>query len=266
MKFIIALVLGQNGNKWSVLGYKILDLATGEFKLLSESTIKNLNLKLKNAEFIDGTLKGTMGDLKRYTKLNAFDGYPIEGSSIVILGKDSEGYFLCVEDPAAEENLIHRLTPFELKRKIKMDCVSSNNILVANARVDNPDNIKEMVIRPIKGTFEVIKQCKIYKEKDFDFGKKQEYHSSKWKVRIVKKGEKYGRDYSLVNERETIIEFYDLDVNLEKFPIGQFVASYYLSDIKDRSEALNLNGVSDKWFITRDSLKDIQEWLEFVII
>lgn len=263
-KYIIATVMGQNGRSWNTLGYKVFNTLNNEFKLLSENTIKNHNLKLENAEFVDGKLKGTMGDLKRYTQLNAFDGYALNGISMIILGKDSEGYFLYIENPELENNLVRKVSPYELKRAVKMSCGNSDGVRVANARVDNPDNIKEMVIRPIKGNFNIIERCPIFTEKNFDFGTKQGNHSHKWKVRIVRTGQVYGREYSLVNRKEDLIEFYDMDEDFEKFPIGQQVASYRLEDIKDKFEALNLNGVSEKWFLTRDSMKEIQEWLKTV--
>ena len=263
-KFIIASVMGQNGKRWNTLGYKVYNTADDSFKLLSEATLQNLKIKLANAEFEDGYLKGTQGDLKRYTELNAFDGYPLHGVSFVILGKDSEGYYLVVERPEAEENLVSRLTPMELKRRIKTSNGTSDGVFVANARVENPMDVKTMVIRPIKGTFEVIKQCPKFEEKDFDFGAKQGNHSRKWKVRIVRKGQKYGRDYCLVNNKLDIVEFYDIDCDLEKFPIGQMVSSYYLNTIKAKEGLFVLNGEVDKWVITSECMKEIHEWLQTV--
>lgn len=256
--------MGQNGKRWNTLGYKVYNTNDDSFKLLSEATLQNLNLKLANAEFEGNTLKGTMGDLKRYTQLNAFDGYPLHGVSFVILGKDSEGHYLVIERPEAEQNLVSRLTPMELKRRIKFSNGTSDGVFVANARVENPMDVKTMVIRPIKGTFEVIKQCPKFEEKDFDFGEKQGNHSRKWKVRIVRKGQKYGRDYSLVNNKPDIVEFYDTDCDLEKFPIGQMVSSYYLNTIRAKEDLLVLNGEVDKWVITSECMKEIHEWLKTV--
>lgn len=260
--FIIASVVGQNGKHWNTLGYKVLNTGTGEFKLLSEPTIQNLGLKIENAEFINNELRGTMGDLKRYTQLNAFDGYPVKGTSIVILGKDSEGYFLVVEKPELESNLIRRMSPYELKGRIKVSNGTSEGVIVANARVENPLNIKDMIIRPIKGNFDIIMHCPKFTEKDFDFGGKQGNHSRKWKVRVVYTFEKYGRDYCLINEKKPLILFFDMDVDKEKFPIGQEVSSYYLDSIQGKQGALNLNSEVDKWFITSESMKEIQEWLD----
>lgn len=264
-KFIIASVLGQNGNGWDVLGYKVYNTLNNEFKLLSENTIRNHKMSLENAEIVDGKLKGTMGDLKRYTQLNAFDGYALNGISMVILGKDSEGYYLIIENPELEEKLVRRVSPYELKRQIKISNGNSDGVRVANARVENPDNIKTMVVKPIVGHFSIIEECPMFIEKNFDFGAKQGNHSRKWKVRIVRNGDFYGRDYCLVNKKDDLIEFYDLDEDPEKFPIGQQVASYYLKDIKGRSYDLNLNGVSEKWYLTSESMGEIQEWLKKVI-
>lgn len=259
--FIIASVVGQNGKRWNTLGYKVLNTATGDFKLLSEPTILNQGLKIENAEFVNGELKGTMGDLKRYTQLNAFDGYALYGTSFVILGKDTDGYFLVVENPELEGNLIRRMSPYELKSRIKVSNGTSDGVLVANARVDNPLNVKEMIIRPIRGNFEVIKRCPRFMEKEFDFGDKQGNAGRKWKVRIVYTGDKYGRDYCLTNEKKPLILFFDMDVDRDKFPIGQEVSSYYLDSIQGHSSALCLNGEVSKWYLTSDSMKEIQKWL-----
>ena len=265
-KFIIASVLGQNGNNWDILGYKVYNTVNKEFELLSENTIKNHKLRLENAEFVDGKLKGTMGDLKRYTQLNAFDGYAINGISMVILGKDSEGYYLIIENPELDEKLVRRVSPYELKRQIKISNGNVEGVRVANARVENPDNIKTMVVKPIVGHFSIIEQCPMFIEKDFDFGAKQGNHSCKWKVRIVRNGDFYGRDYCLVNKKEALIEFYDLDEDPEKFPIGQMVSSYYLESIKGKKGALMLNGNSEKWYLTSESMDLIQEWLNTVSV
>ena len=259
--FIIAYVVGQNGKRCNTLGYKVLNTETGQFKLLSEPTIQNLGLNILNAEFENGQLKGTMGDLKRYTQLNAFDGYALRGTTIVILGKDTEGYFLVVENPELEENLIRRMSPYELKSRIKVSNGNSDGVIVANARVENPLNVKEMIIRPIRGNFEVVKRCPRFVEKEFDFGEKQGNHGRKWKVRIVYTGDKYGRDYCLTNEKKPLILFFDMEEDKEKFPIGQEVSSYYLESIQGKQGALNLNGEVDKWFITSESMKEIQKWL-----
>ena len=45
-KFIIASVMGQNGKRWNTLGYKVYNTNDDSFKLLSEATLQNLNLKL----------------------------------------------------------------------------------------------------------------------------------------------------------------------------------------------------------------------------
>jgi hypothetical protein len=258
--FIIATVVSQMGNRWNTLGYKVLNTTTGQCKLLSENSIRNNKLVIENGEFVNGELKATMGDFKRYTKLNASDGRPVGGRTLVILGKDSEGYMLCVEYPESDSDLIRRMSPAELKRQIKFYTGNMDGVKVANARVDNPDNVKEMIIRPIKGNFNVIKECPKYLENEFYFGKKQNGFSQNWKVRIIKKGMPFGNNPNKINEGNTIIEFYDISGDREKFPAGQYVCSYYLTSILEHKGTLSLYADVNAWTILGTNLEEIKEW------
>lgn len=258
--FIIATIVDRKNNRWDTLGYKVLNTKTGEYKLLSDTSIKKANLKIENAEFVDHELKATMGDFKRYTKLNAFDGRAINGRSMVILGKDSEGYFLCVDYPDAEDRLIKKMSPAELKRQIKFCGGTEDGVKVANARVDNPTDVKTMIVRPIKGNFEVIEQCPKYIEKEFDFGQSQGKYSSKWKVRLIKKGMPFGNNSSRINDGKSVLEFYDISGDKDKFPSGQYVCSYYMETIMEHKGLLKLYADVEPWTITGPNMIKIQNW------
>ena len=68
----------------------------------------------------------------------------------------------------------------------------------------------------------------------------------------------------MVNNKSDIVEFYDTDCDLEKFPIGQMVSSYYLNTIRAKEGLFVLNGEVDKWVITSECMKEIHEWLKTV--
>ena len=77
-------------------------------------------------------------------------------------------------------------------------------------------------------------------------------------VRIVKTGDKYGRDLCLTNEGDTLVEFYDAEYDFTQW--GQFVSRYYMSTLvegRNRSEesGLNLDGGIEKWSLTGDQMK-----------
>lgn len=265
--FIIASVVELVGDTVNTIGYKILNTKDGSFNLLKESSIRESNLTLENAEFKNNSLVGTMGDLKRYTKLNVFKGKCTGGRSIVILGKNTEGQYLLVTNPEIDDTkkIIDRVSLSELKYRIKISDGTDEGVKVANARIDDSNGI---VIRPIKGTFKVIEKCPTFIEKDFDFGAKQENHSAKWKVRVVNIGEPYGVNYCLINEKEAFVEFYDLTQDVEKFPIGQFVSRYNLKQLLELEVAygLALYASIDTWSLTSEALKEVVNWLNTLAI
>lgn len=267
--FIIASIVDGNKKGLPVLGYKVLNTETGQYKLLSEASIKKYAFKLKNAEFVDDKLKGTMGDLKRYPKLDQETGFIIGPKNIVILGKDEEGFYLVVENVELAVDLIGLKSLNELKQLIYMGINYSYNIgIVSNARVINSNSLKNITIRPIKGQFEIVKKSHKFLEKEFDFGSKQKDYSSKWKIRVVKKNERYGLNYRMINNSiDPIIEFYDMTQDEEAFPIGQFVSSYFWSTLskQDFSKGLSLYGDVKSWTLTSESMLEILKWLESVL-
>ena len=81
-----------------------------------------------------------------------------------------------------------------------------------------------------------------------------------WTVRVVQKGDAYGRDDCLRHEEDRpMIEFYDASQDPEKFgPRGQFVSRYYLSTlIKDPEHysGLDLQGDVPSWFLDGQTLR-----------
>ena len=262
--FIIATVVENKGRGFEIVGYKVYNNTTDQYKLLSEDSIRKANIKIENAEFKDGKLVGTQGDLKRYTKLNVYDGESINGRKIVILGKTSEGEYVVVPYPDMEGKLLRRESYNELRRNIRLSYLnSSDGVVVANAKIENPTDVKKMKISAIRGTFNVIEEMPKFIEKSFDFGKKNGSGSSKWKVRLVKKGEKYGRDYCITNDKDTLVEFYDMDVDANSFPIGQFVSRYNLETLLEgKHNGLCLNGEVKAWYINSECYDLIDRWLK----
>lgn len=84
-------------------------------------------------------------------------------------------------------------------------------------------------------------------------------------VRLVKKGDTYGRGNSLVHEEvDSLVEFYDGSQCPERFgEYGQFVARYYESTLKDRKRGvgLDLHGGVDGWEVSGDNMDDVIDWL-----
>lgn len=267
--FIIASIVDGNKKSLPILGYKVLNTETGQYKLLSEASIKKYDFKLKNAEFVDDKLKGTMGDLKRYPKLDQETGFVIGPKNIVILGKDEEGFYLVVENVELDVDLIEIKSLNELKHLIFMGIKYSNNpSIVSNARVINPNSLKDITIRPIKGQFEIVKKSHKFLEKEFDFGAKQKDYCPKWKIRVVKKNERHGLNYKIVNNSaDSIIEFYDMTQDEEAFPIGQFVSSYFWSTLSKQEfkAGLSLYGDVKSWTLTAESVNEIINWLKSVL-
>jgi hypothetical protein len=85
-------------------------------------------------------------------------------------------------------------------------------------------------------------------------------------VTVVFPGDSYGLHFCLVNEKETMIEFYDSRYPHTEF--GQFVARYYLSTLMhDRhwDRGLCLHGGVPGWEIDGSTMlrtmKSISDWL-----
>lgn len=99
--------------------------------------------------------------------------------------------------------------------------------------------------------------------------------SGKWRVHLVKEGEHYGANNSLVhNEKDPLVEFWDMSTDKAKFSEGQFVSRYYLSTLLDNkwgssldemvagNRAFCLDADVPSWIVAPADLKDIAAWLK----
>jgi hypothetical protein len=84
-----------------------------------------------------------------------------------------------------------------------------------------------------------------------------------WAVRIVNKGDRYGRDDCLTHDKdEPMVEFYDLTYT-EKFgPRGQFVSRYYRNTLTDGCSGygIDLDGGVPYWSMDGATLIEIVKW------
>lgn len=82
-------------------------------------------------------------------------------------------------------------------------------------------------------------------------------------VRVVKKGDKYGRDLCLTNTGETLVEFYDARYDFT--PLGQFVSRYYLSTLMSPdvypNSGLSLDLGIPNWTVTAEGMRQVRQAL-----
>ncbi len=94
----------------------------------------------------------------------------------------------------------------------------------------------------------------------------------KWNVRVVGKGDVYGRNFCLTHaDDEPLVEFYDADQSAEKFgALGQFVSRYYFDTLTGKCEfsrtggiknGINLHGGVESWGIDAKTGAVIANWL-----
>ncbi len=101
----------------------------------------------------------------------------------------------------------------------------------------------------------------------------------RWRVHILEKGDSYGLDYCLTWDKdEPAVEFFDMSVNKDAFPNGQFTGGrYYMSTLlKFDAQGLSLQeqaangrqlclyGEVPEWTVSSDSLRVIGAWLDAV--
>lgn len=84
-------------------------------------------------------------------------------------------------------------------------------------------------------------------------------------VKIVWKGDPYGRDLSLTNYDKPIVEFYDATyAETDAFgPYGQFVGSYYIETLLERDvdRPLSLWTSIPEWTVPAEGMAEVREWL-----
>jgi len=292
MLYVIARIGRFNDKKqWINEGYKIYNTKSGDFKSLTVSEIKQRKLNLENA-VVEGTeLKGTQGDLERYTCLSSQNMRLLDNPTMVILGKDSDGNYIVIARPDRTDNMISIVSPYELKREVdrnnKFEKYDRNGVLIANAAVKNKDNFKSMIISALSGSFDdnILIKYPNFIQQTFEFDEDEQMSAIKnWMVRIVKKGQPYGLNYCLTHDKdEPLVEFYSLgDYRLpdekgtlkvdeqkkqelrDKFPIGQFVSRYNLRTVLDHTPGvgLDLYGSEPRWTLYGDSFGKIINWIK----
>jgi hypothetical protein len=80
-----------------------------------------------------------------------------------------------------------------------------------------------------------------------------------WTIRVVKTGEKYGRDDCLINDTGTLVEFYDS--RYRHTDNGQFVARYYAGTIAGAVGGIDLCGYEEEWSVCAKTIGEIRSWL-----
>lgn len=84
-------------------------------------------------------------------------------------------------------------------------------------------------------------------------------------VRIVTKGDAYGKDDCLTHDGDdAIVEFYDAKADAAKFGRrGQFVSRYYIFTVLDAGGkyGLQLDGGSPEWSISPTGMREVHRYL-----
>jgi len=90
-----------------------------------------------------------------------------------------------------------------------------------------------------------------------------------WTVRLVFKGERYGRDGVMLNEQTMpMVEFYDTEQDKATFgPWGQFVTRYYLDTLLETRQkhpgyALALDLSLPRWTVSARHMALVEHWLQ----
>ena len=91
----------------------------------------------------------------------------------------------------------------------------------------------------------------------------------KFNVRVVTKGDKYGRDFCLThNEDKPLVEFYDARYPHTEF--GQFVSRYYVEtilgddDYGPKNSGLSLDGGIPEWTVPASDMNTVRYWLKTI--
>lgn len=89
----------------------------------------------------------------------------------------------------------------------------------------------------------------------------------KFNVRVVNKGDKYGRDFCLTHDEDKpLVEFYDSRYPHTEF--GQFVSRYYVKTILedngygDKSVGLQLHGGVPAWTVSERHMDIVRAYLK----
>lgn len=105
-------------------------------------------------------------------------------------------------------------------------------------------------------------------ERDVDTSK--DLYIGNWRVHLVPEGGRYGLNNNCINENErTLIEFYDVSQDKDKFPEGQFTGGrYYVETIlcdngveRHSKYGLRLDGDVPAWYVNGDEMREVFNWL-----
>lgn len=261
--YVIASLIEFVGARSVLCGYKIYNSTTGQYKLLSEKSIRekliNKGYKIENAEFKGNHLVGKGGSLDRYTSLDVSTGEPVNNVSAVILGVDPYHEYHVVLNPESEVVETYKLSPYQLRKHAWQN--RDNKVVYANARVSKDvDNFDKVFVRPISGKFTLIPKTYNYLEKEFDYSLNG-WHT--WFIRVVKPNETSVSGKNDMNE--SIVEVFTRDGNKEKFPLGQLLGIYNINTFIDKlSEDGNFlikNFNDNSFYFNKDIKNDVYVWL-----
>lgn len=80
----------------------------------------------------------------------------------------------------------------------------------------------------------------------------------KFTVRFVNKGDKYGRDFQMFyGQNEPMIEFYDSRYPFTEF--GQFIARYYIGQLRNHDGKLILDGGEPAWTVSAAGMQQVRQ-------
>lgn len=231
----------------TTIGYKVYLEKEKRSMLLNTRTLTSFmsegRLPLVNAELDKAKHLVLYGAEAKYPSFTMGGDY-IQGSALghTIMGIDELGRYKVV-------------TPWGVMSPITTESVIAiaQTKGITNAKlVPKGDTVS---ITPLKGTFQKDKPPVEYKHLFIDtpnaFG-----YCPKWRVQVIETGQPYGRTYALINDKKPLVEFYDMVHN-------QFVASYYVETILDRSRGQGLNLQMDvhSWSIDGAYMDKIMDWL-----
>jgi hypothetical protein len=89
---------------------------------------------------------------------------------------------------------------------------------------------------------------------------------SNFNVRVVNKGDKYGRDFCITNEGKPLVEFYDARYPHTEF--GQFVSRYFVETILGddgygpKATGLSLDGGIPEWTVSASDMVTVRNFLK----
>tara|TARA_R110000823_G_scaffold76566_2_gene174947 strand:+ start:2760 stop:3170 length:411 start_codon:yes stop_codon:yes gene_type:complete len=97
--------------------------------------------------------------------------------------------------------------------------------------------------------------------------------SQPWTIRVVLKGDNYGRDNCLTHNEEPMVEFYDARHIRDCWPVGQFVSRYYVKSLKDDKygpahpgpNGLDLDSSQPSWSVTFKGMHLVMDFVDSVL-